>query len=98
MGDYDLIMVGRCHENEPKVLSGLSERIHSRELGPLGGVLASENIFSLVSVQVAQQQIMKARHSSTFNQWVLFEPKLSLAFGTSKKLSSSLSYYEQDVE
>lgn len=60
MGDYDLIMVGRCHENEPKVLSGLSERIHSRELGPLGGVLASENIFSLVSVQVAQQQITKA--------------------------------------
>lgn len=66
-GEYDLIMVGRCHENETKVLPGLSERIHSRELGPLGGMLASENIFSLVSVKVVQQQIKKARHTSTFN-------------------------------
>ncbi|CAK7325944.1 unnamed protein product [Dovyalis caffra] len=67
VGGYDLILVGRRHQTEPQALSGLSEWTDLQELGPIGDLLASEDITSAISVLVVQQQIMKASHSSTLN-------------------------------
>ncbi|KAJ6900078.1 cation/H(+) antiporter 4-like [Populus alba x Populus x berolinensis] len=67
VGGYDLIMAGRRHQTEPQALSGLSEWMDLQELGPIGDLLASEDITSAISVLVVQQQIMKASHSSTLN-------------------------------
>lgn len=64
--NHDLIIIGRRHETEPEALSGLSEWSVFRELGPIGDLLASEHIFSPISVLVVQQQMTKAslRNSS----------------------------------
>jgi hypothetical protein len=67
VGGYDLIMAGRRHQTEPQAFSGLSEWMDLQELGPIGDLLASEDITSAISVLVVQQQIMKASHSSTLN-------------------------------
>lgn len=62
VGDHDLIMVGRQHENEPQALSGLSaEWIDFPEIGPMGDLLASEDISDPVSVLVVQQQRKKEK-------------------------------------
>ncbi|KAL9365150.1 hypothetical protein Peur_043023 [Populus x canadensis] len=45
--DDDLILAGRCHETEPEALSNLSEWMNLRELGPIGDILASEDISSI---------------------------------------------------
>ncbi|KAF9678917.1 hypothetical protein SADUNF_Sadunf07G0086300 [Salix dunnii] len=60
VGDHDLIMVGRSsHGTEHEALSGLSEWTDLPELGPIGDLLASEDITRPVSVLVVQQQIRK---------------------------------------
>jgi len=46
LADYDLILAGRCHETEPEALSNVSEWMNLPELGPIGDILASEDISS----------------------------------------------------
>ncbi|KAF5748869.1 putative Cation proton exchanger [Tripterygium wilfordii] len=65
--DYDLIMVGRRHDLDSLIISGLSDWNESEELGPLGDLLASSEITAPASVLVVQQQILTASHSSTLN-------------------------------
>lgn len=56
---FDLILVGRRHEPDLPQLLGLSQWIDIPELGPIGDMLAIENIRSPVSVLVVQQQYVK---------------------------------------
>ncbi|CAN1165107.1 Cation/H(+) antiporter 3 [Linum perenne] len=65
--NLDLVIVGRRHDQDCQTLSGLSQWMEIPELGPLGDILASEDVIFATSVLVVQQQIMKASHSSILN-------------------------------
>lgn len=60
-GKYDLIMVGRRHDRDSQLTSGLTEWSELPELGPVGDMLASSDIRSPVSVLVVQQQHMQCK-------------------------------------
>ncbi|CAL1374811.1 unnamed protein product [Linum trigynum] len=65
--DFDLIIVGRRHEEEMEALSGLSEWAELPELGPVGDILAGGDMGAAASVLVVQQQIMKVSHNLILN-------------------------------
>lgn len=54
---YDLIIVGRRHGGDSRMLAGLTEWVEFPELGPVGDILASADINRPVSVLVVQQQL-----------------------------------------
>lgn len=54
---YDLIIVGKRHGGDSRMLSGLTPWVEFPELGPVGDILASADISRPVSVLVIQQQL-----------------------------------------
>ncbi|XP_058183922.1 cation/H(+) antiporter 4-like isoform X1 [Rhododendron vialii] len=54
---YDLIIVGRRHGGDSRMLAGLTEWVEFPELGPVGDILASADVNRPVSVLVVQQQL-----------------------------------------
>ncbi|KAF5750772.1 cation/H(+) antiporter 27-like [Tripterygium wilfordii] len=54
--DYDLVMVGRRHDNDSPLLSGLSMWSEIEELGVVGDLLASSDSQCTASVLIVQQQ------------------------------------------
>ncbi|CAN0888381.1 Cation/H(+) antiporter 4 [Linum grandiflorum] len=68
LGDgFDLVIVGRRHEDDMEALSGLATWSELPELGVVGDILAGAEMNSSVSVLVVQQQIMQTSHSSVLN-------------------------------
>lgn len=55
---YDLILAGRRHDNDSRILMGLHEWSEVPELGVIGDLLASPDTSSFASVLVVQQQII----------------------------------------
>ncbi|ESQ42253.1 hypothetical protein EUTSA_v10015722mg [Eutrema salsugineum] len=54
--DYDLMIVGRDHDEDILNFSGLAEWMELPELGVIGDLLASKDLTTRVSVLVVQQQ------------------------------------------
>ncbi|KAG9134421.1 hypothetical protein Leryth_026627 [Lithospermum erythrorhizon] len=57
---FDLILVGRSHNENLPQLSGLSEFTEFPELGSVGDITANSDITSPLSILVLQQQIKKS--------------------------------------
>ncbi|KAL5719461.1 hypothetical protein ACHQM5_012233 [Ranunculus cassubicifolius] len=53
---FDLVMVGRQHGNESQRFNGLSEWNEFPELGLIGDILATSNLYQDVSILVLQQK------------------------------------------
>lgn len=56
---FDLILVGRRHREDSRLLIGLSQWNDIPELGPIGDILTSAEINRPASVLVVQQQVFK---------------------------------------
>ncbi|CAA7027740.1 unnamed protein product [Microthlaspi erraticum] len=54
--DFDLMIVGRDHDDDSLDFSGLAEWMELPELGVIGDLLASKDLITRVSVLVVQQQ------------------------------------------
>ena len=57
-GDLDMIMVGRTHNENSPLLTGLTEWCDLPELGAIGDILAAADVSRPISVLVMQQQIV----------------------------------------
>ncbi|KAG9152250.1 hypothetical protein Leryth_027338 [Lithospermum erythrorhizon] len=79
----DLWIVGRKQGINPRLLYGLSNWSHNRELGAVGDYVASPDLGSSGSVLVVQQQILRGQHlagKKFFNRLRFCKPCHKLPF------------------